>query len=53
MIRVIDDRKRWMIREDCHAQCFNSGCHLLKKCMSLYGKECKHIAGQKIPKVGD
>lgn len=49
-IRFVDDRPSWMLREDAYMLCWTR-CPLFKVCASRFGARCKHLGGDKIPKI--
>lgn len=50
-VSVVDARPKWEKREEALMQCLESGCRNVSFCLSLMGRQCKHLGGDKIPKV--
>jgi hypothetical protein len=49
-ILIIDDRPRWMVKEDKLMECMTH-CRLFRKCSSRIGHDCRKLGGEVIPKV--
>lgn len=47
---IIDDRPKWMIKEDKHMACMLH-CHLYRHCQTRAGRGCKRLGGKEIPKI--
>lgn len=47
---ISDSRKEWMKKEDVLMLCWTR-CQLYKVCSSRFGPDCKHLGGDKIPKL--
>lgn len=50
LVEYIDDRPKWMIREDEEMHCFHH-CSLFRHCLSINGRKCTHFGGDMIPKI--